>query len=100
MEKELENYINLENQIEKIADLATKLKEENKQLKRQNEQLMIQSQSAERSHNQEADTNSGNSFDELMREGLSGTKSEIVRSRVKSALLKLDQLRQAVMEAN
>ena len=100
MEKELENYIYLESQIDKIAELVIKLKEENKQLSQQNEQLMIQVQSA----NDKKILQSASEDDNFDGESTPGifTKADAdyVRRCVNNALLKLAQLRQVVMEEN
>ena len=100
MEKELENYSNLEIQIDKITDLVTSLKEENRQLREQNEQLMIQSQSANGKKSRNADNAKNISADSPAQIELSEFQFETVRQNVKNALLKLDQLRHVVMETN
>lgn len=100
MEKELESYIYLESQIEKIAELVTKLKEENKQLREQNEQLMIQVQSANDKKIIKSE-NEDDNFDDASTAGIfTQADADYVRRCINNALLKLAQLRQVVMEEN
>lgn len=100
MEKELENYIYLESQIDKIAELVIKLKEENKQLRQQNEQLMIQVQSANDKKILQTENEDDNFDDESMSGIFTKADADYVRRCVNNALLKLAQLRQVVMEEN
>lgn len=91
---------NLEKQIDKLADLAVKLKEENKQLLLKNEELSnqlkpINGKSTENgSRNQESTANAKAISD------ISKANNEDVRRRIQSALVKLNHLRKAVMEAD
>ncbi len=97
MEKEIENYSKLENQIDKIADLVIQLKEENSQLRDQNNQFTIQLESLNgNNHSQVKSTSNENS----QKKELTLAQYEYLRKSVKNALSKLDQLRQAVMEAS
>jgi hypothetical protein len=96
MEKELTALYNLETQLEKIAELVAKLKEENKQLRTSYDQLLIQTQSVNRDN-----TVPGNNINDTQKAGvLTEYESEIVRRCVTNALMKLDQLRKTVMEAS
>jgi len=96
MEKELTALYNLETQLEKIAELVAKLKEENKQLRTSYDQLLIQTQSVNKDN-----TVPDNNINETQKAGaLTEYESEIVRRCVTNALMKLDQLRKTVMEAS
>ncbi len=76
MEKEIEFYNSLEIQIDKISDLVSQLKEENRRLQENNEQLTIQ------------------------KKELTLTQYEFLRNSINNALVKLNHLRQAVTEVS
>jgi len=96
MEKELTTLYQLETQVEKIAELVVKLKEENKQLRSLNEQLLIQNQSV----NRKEEITDDNIYDTQKAELFTEAETEAVRRCVTNALVKLDQLRKIVMEAS
>ena len=97
MIKEIENYSKLESQIDKIAHLLTHLKEENSQLRDQNNQLTIQINSL--NGNNQSRVNSISKENSQKKE-ITIAQYEFMRKSVNNALSKLDQLRQAVMEAS
>lgn len=100
MEKNLEFISKLESRIDKIANLVSKLKEDNEELLKQNESLKFKLQSANGAMPNNADTQRREPLDSLGIKGISESQSEDVRHIVQSALIKLNQLRQAVLEAS
>ena len=97
MEKNLEFISNLESQIDKIANLVSKLKEDNEELIKQNDSLKLKIQSANGNKPNSAETKKQALSDSM---GITDLQSEDVRRRVQNALSKLNQLRQAVLEAS
>lgn len=97
MGKNLEFISNLESQIDKISSLVSKLKEDKEDLVRHNEKLKNEIKSANR--NIPVDTDTKNQ-EAMHSSGISETQSEDVRRMVQNALNKLNQLRQAFMEAS
>lgn len=97
MEKNLEFISNLESQIDKISSLVSKLKEDKEDLVQQNEKLKNEIKSANRNIPADADTKNQEAAHSS---GISETQSEDVRRMVQNALNKLNQLRQAFMEAS
>jgi len=98
MEKEFASFIQLENQIEKIVDLANKLKEENKQLREENEYLQIQNQSVTEKNSPGNGKGDQSKASDVHSSGLLKPQADIIRTRIKNALVQLDQLRQLVMD--
>ncbi len=97
MEKEVEFYNSLEIQIDKISDLVSQLKEENRRLEEHNEQLTIQIQSVNNTNQTEA---IAEVQDNIQKKELTLTQYEFLRNSINNALVKLNHLRQAVTEAS
>ncbi len=97
MEKEIEFYNSLEIQIDKISDLVSQLKEENRRLQENNEQLTIQIQSVNNTNQTEA---IAPVQDNIQKKELTLTQYEFLRNNINNALVKLNHLRQAVTEVS
>ncbi len=97
MEKEIEFYNSLEIQIDKISDLVSQLKEENRRLQENNEQLTIQIQSVNNTNQTEA---IAPVQDNIQKKELTLTQYEFLRNSINNALVKLNHLRQAVTEVS
>lgn len=91
---------NLEKQIDKLADLAVKLKEENKQLLLKNKELSNQIKSINGKSTENGSRNQESTANAKAISGISSANNEDVRRRIQSALMKLNHLRKAVMEAD
>lgn len=100
MEKNLEFISKLESRIDTIANLVSKLKEDNVELLKQNESLKFKLQLTDGTMPNNAGTKRQEPPDSPGVKGILGSQSEDVRHRVQSALFKLNQLRQAVLEAS
>lgn len=96
----VESIDNLEKQIDKLADLAVKLKEENKQLLLKNKELSNQIKSINGKSTENGSRNQESTANAKAIAGISKANNEDVRRRIQSALVKLNHLRKAVMEAN
>lgn len=90
---------NLEKQIDKLADLAVKLKEENKQLLLKNEELSNQIKSINGKSTENGSRNQESTANAKAISDISKANNEDVRRRIQSALVSLNHLRKAVTEA-
>lgn len=100
MEKNLEFISKLESRIDTIANLVSQLKEDNVELLKQNESLKFKLQLANGTMPNNSGTKIQEPPDSPGDKGILESQSEDVRRRVQSALFKLNQLRQAVLEAS
>ncbi|MCP4724015.1 MAG: cell division protein ZapB [bacterium] len=98
MEKEIEVFEKLENQIGRLVDLINKLKKENIDLKSENESLKNLTSNVTSSITVAVDEN-GKGTNKTMT-GVNNSQAEIIKKRIESALEELDQLRLLVTNEN
>ena len=97
MEKEFASFIELENQVERIIDLAAKLKEENQRIREENQYLQKKYQSLPGESNPDDGGYDGRKDPNSQEAGLSPENADVIRNRITHALSQLEQLRQKVM---
>ena len=98
MEKELEVFEKLENQIGRLVDLINKLKKENIDLKSENESLKNLTSNVGSSITVAVDENGQGTNKTMTR--VNNSQAEIIKKRIESALEELDQLRLLVTNEN
>jgi len=97
MEKEFDGFIQLENQVEKMIDLVAKLKEDNRKLQEENELLQNKVQFINSDISPQSAISDDNIDSSNIKEKALEENEQIIRTRIKNALLQLDQLHQYVI---